>query len=276
MSVVVRSPARRRRARWGRRSPTCRRRRKSEVLAQAGNTNAPPAPPGQVCAQRRESPMNNLDASGFKKLCYRHEVLIGRNQHRNVVVVGPGQADHVRSHPEIDTLLFGASHVRTASGAGCHFDVACGAARRGALLLPWDYRNAHSREAAHFGCRPSKQFPVLISVWIVGAVEIQPLVLTRTSRSNELGCRARQHRPEPGPVRAEVRIDIPHGERVVPEVDEHPYTMALRVYVVGRWTGHGSGVQKYRDAQRRPWGHGDRPPLAPVWAAIRWALLKAL
>ena len=136
-----------------------------------------------------------------------------------IVVVGPGQADHVRGHPEIDTLFFGASHVGAACGAGGHLVVACRAFGRRTLLLSWNNRNPHTGETAHLGRRPAKQFPVLLSVWVVGAVEIQPLVLTRTRRrGNELRCGARQDRPERRPIRAEVLVDVPHGERVVPEV----------------------------------------------------------
>ena len=57
--------------------------------------------------------------------------------------------------------------------------VACRATGRGTLLLPWNNRNAHAGEATYFGGSPSIQLPVLITVWVVGAVEIQPLVLTR-------------------------------------------------------------------------------------------------
>ena len=59
----------------------------------------------------------------------------------------------------------------------------------------------------------------------MGTVEVQPLVLTCGCGITDGGSGAREIGPQLRPIRTEFCVGIPHGERVVPKIDEHPYTM---------------------------------------------------
>ena len=58
-----------------------------------------------------KSPMQNLDAAGFEELDEGYEVLVGGDEDGGVVVVDPGELDHVCGDADVDAFLLGAAHV---------------------------------------------------------------------------------------------------------------------------------------------------------------------
>ena len=243
----------------------------AKPFPQSGYVDASPASGGQLRAPRRESPVYYLDSLGLEKLGYRHEVAIGRDQNCDIVVVNPGKADHVRCHADIDALLLGAAHIGTASRTFGHCRMAGGARGRRTPPLTRNDRHAHAGKCVHHSRRPSVKFPVCFAGRVVGTVEIQPLKFTCGGGVNDCRRGARKYRSKPRPVCAERLVCIPHGESEIPEINEHPHAMA------GPWSwlviGH-LGIHKTQGRARRPWGDDNRTPCLPVWAVVRWVMLK--
>ena len=88
---------------------------------------------------------------------------------------------------------------------------------------------------------------------------------------DDRGRSTRQHWPEPRPVRSKRLVGIAHGERVVPEVDEHADAVAC---ALDRTLSGMSVRAKIQGRTRRPWGRDDRTPYLPVWAVVRWVVLN--
>ena len=61
--------------------------------------------------------MNDLDTPGLQEFGDWYEVLVGRDEHGNIIVIDPSEADHVRCHADIDALLLCPPHVSAAGSA---------------------------------------------------------------------------------------------------------------------------------------------------------------
>ena len=182
--------------------------------------------------------MYDLDAAGSQKLGHRYQVLVGGNQYGDVIVVRPGETDHVRCHTNVNTLLLRAPHGRPASGTGGYLPMASRAAWWRPPLLPRNHRDTHTGKGVHYRRCPPMQIPIPFPVRVEGSVEVQPLILLRC----------------------------------VQEIDEYPYTVASTMCGL---IGVQVAIQnKKRDAGRRPWSIPDRTPVFPLWAAIRWVVMS--
>lgn len=95
------------------------------------------ASPARRCPLRTQLGEGASDPLSCKEFGDRHQVLAGRDQHRNVALIDLGQTDRVGGHWGIDALiLFWRAHVGIATGAfGCP-GTAAGAARWRPIGLP--------------------------------------------------------------------------------------------------------------------------------------------
>ena len=62
---------------------------------------------------------------------------------------------------------------------------------------------------------------------VVRAVEVQPLVLARRSLVDASNRSTGKDRVERPPISSEFLVHLPHRERAIPEIDEHPDSVAL-------------------------------------------------
>lgn len=65
--------------------------------------------------------MDDLDPSGLKKTGQGHEVPVGRNQYRDIVILDPGKADDVCRHADIYAF---SSVPRMSAPQAAHFSAA--------------------------------------------------------------------------------------------------------------------------------------------------------
>jgi len=87
-----------------------------------------------------------------------------------------------------------------------------------------------------------------VRVWVVGAVKVEALVLRGRLGGNAPSGGSGQNRAECGPVGKELSVELSHRQRVIPEVDEHPDSMARGPWGVVVRHGIG-GLYGFRDAE---------------------------
>ena len=150
-------------------------------------------------------------------------------------------------------FLLRASHITSTTRTDRDFLVAMWALRGRTLLRSLDDRHPHPRKPSHNPRCPAVHVPILIAPRVIGAIQVQPLVVRARSIVDLPDRCRREYRPELRPVGPELGLDTPHQERVVPEVDEHPGAITS---MIGRSTlGHFDPLvspKKFRDARGVP------------------------
>ena len=101
-----------------------------------------------------------------------------------------------------------------------------------------DDRNGNAGEAVDNGRGPAAKRAVAGAIGVVGAAEVESLVLRGRLGGDALSGNLGQGGAKGGSVGEELAVDVAHGEGVVPEVDECPDAIAFGRQRVVVWHGN--------------------------------------
>ena len=167
----------------------------------------------------------------------------------NVVVVDPGQFDHVGCDACIDTFFLGASHVRSARLTLRHLFVTRWTRWPLALALPSGQGDLHAWKFIQRVRSPSTEVLIFLAGWVIRPVYVHTLVGDQSvcvDDPHRLPC---DHRTQLLPIDFEPGGQGVHGQLEVPEIDKYHHASELLRSIVSRhpWSVS-SSPQKYRDA----------------------------